>query len=81
MIVFEKTAKVSSKGQITLPKRVRSVLKSKVVRIVVEDETVRLEPVANLEASLSQYAEGFIEPDKARDMAWSKVTHERHLRH
>ena len=37
MIAFEKTAKVSSKGQITLPKQVRSVLQSDFVRVVVED--------------------------------------------
>lgn len=57
---FEKTAKISSKGQITLPKVARSALGTDSVRIVVEDGQVRLEPVPDLAGSLSQYADKYI---------------------
>ena len=69
MIAFEKTAKVSSKGQITLPKQVRDLLKSDFVRLVVEDGEVRLEPVPDLAGSLAKYAKDGPVADE-REAAW-----------
>ena len=69
MIAYEKTAKVSSEGQITLPKPVRDLLKSDFVRLVVEDGEIRLEPVPDLAGSLAKYAKG--EPvANEREAAW-----------
>ena len=80
MIAFEKTAKVSSKGQITLPKQVRTLLHSDMVRIVVEDDIVRIEPVGELAGSLKRYANGYIDHKEAREDARSKVIRDKYLR-
>jgi len=82
MVAFEKTGKVSSKGQITLPKRAREALRSQVVRIVVEDDdSVRIEAVGELAGSLSAYASGKARRwPAARDQAWSEAIHEKHGR-
>jgi len=56
MIAFEKTARVSSKGQITLPKAVRDFLHTDVLRVVIEDGEVRIRPERNVAGSLKRYA-------------------------
>ena len=78
MSAFEKTTKISAKGQLTLPKPVRDALHSDVVRIVVEDDgMVRLEPVVELAGSLKSYAKTYIPIDEAREKAWKAVADER----
>lgn len=42
---MEKTVKISSKGQITLPRQAREVLGSDVLRLVLEGDELRLLPV------------------------------------
>ena len=77
MIAFQKTAKVSSKGQITLPKQIRDLLGSDLVRLVVEDGAVRLEAVPDLAGSLARYArERPVENE--RDAAWEAELRERY---
>jgi bifunctional DNA-binding transcriptional regulator/antitoxin component of YhaV-PrlF toxin-antitoxin module len=77
MITFEKTAKVSSKGQITLPKTVRELLQSDFVRLVVEDGAVRLEAVPDLADSLARYAKG--RPvENEREAAWEAEVRDRY---
>jgi AbrB family looped-hinge helix DNA binding protein len=77
MIAFEKTAKVSSKGQITLPKQIRDLLKSDFVRLVVEDGEVRLEPVPDLAGSLAKYAKD--KPvENEREAAWEAELRDRY---
>jgi bifunctional DNA-binding transcriptional regulator/antitoxin component of YhaV-PrlF toxin-antitoxin module len=77
MIAYEKTAKVSRKGQITLPQQIRSLLQSDFVRLVVEDDQVRLEPVRDLAGSLGKYAkERPVENE--REVAWEAELRDRH---
>lgn len=80
MVTFEKTAKVSRKGQITLPRQVRSALQTEVVRIVIDDETIRIEPVRELAGSLKQYADRSVPHDAEREKAWSEAMHDKHVR-
>jgi len=80
MIAFEKTAKVSSKGQITLPKAVRDFLHTDVLRVVIEDGEVRIRPVRNVAGSLKRYAKKGVAMEEARDEAWDQVTHEKYPR-
>jgi bifunctional DNA-binding transcriptional regulator/antitoxin component of YhaV-PrlF toxin-antitoxin module len=77
---FQSTAKISSKGQITLPKPVQAVLGGDIVRIVVEGDVVRLEPVHDLAGSLKRYAVDGIGNSEAREVAWTEVVHDRHSR-
>ena len=77
---LEKLVKVSSKGQITLPKAVRALLKSDVVRIVVEDGQIRIEPVEDVAGSLKRYARSYVPLEEIRDRAWEEELGERYAR-
>ena len=52
-----KTAKVTSKGQVTIPKEIRDILGSEVVEFEVEDERVVLRPVRRVAGKLSSYGD------------------------
>lgn len=80
MSTVVKTAKVSSKGQITLPREVRKALGTNLVRIVADDGSVRIEPVKDLAGSLAHYAKKRIPFRAARDKAWEAVVREKHKR-
>lgn len=80
MIVFEKTTKLSTKGQITLPKKVREYLGSDVVKVVIENDQVRLEPLKDLAGSLSQYAKEYIPFEEAMERAWEAEVNEKYSR-
>jgi AbrB family looped-hinge helix DNA binding protein len=64
-----KIAKVSSKGQITLPKAVRDRLGTRLVRLVSDDDGVRIEPLADVAGSLKHYAKNYVPVDEAREGA------------
>lgn len=80
MSVVVKTAKVSSKGQITLPREVRKVLGTDHVRIVCEQGEVRIEPVNDIAGSLAHYARRPVPFRAARERAWEAVVREKHKR-
>lgn len=80
MIAYEKTIKISAKGQITLPKAVRQKLATEFVHLVIEDDAVRIEPVPDVGGSLRQYASRYTPHGKAREMAWSEVVHDQTTR-
>jgi AbrB family looped-hinge helix DNA binding protein len=50
-----KTAKVTSKGQVTIPKEIRDILDSEVVEFEVENERVVLRPVKRVAGKLRSY--------------------------
>lgn len=76
----EKIVKVSPKGQITLPRGLREKLHSDVVRLVADEEAIRIEPVRELAASLSQYATSSLTAEEAREAAWTEAVREKHPR-
>jgi len=67
-----KTTKISSRGQITLPRDVREALGTDYVRIVSEQGSVRIEPVNDVAGSLAHYAKGRkrVKFRVAREQAW-----------
>jgi bifunctional DNA-binding transcriptional regulator/antitoxin component of YhaV-PrlF toxin-antitoxin module len=76
-----KTAKVSAKGQITLPRKVRAALGTDHVRIVFEDGQVRIEPSPDPGGSLRRYARKRRIPFKReRDQAWAAVVRDKYKR-
>ena len=77
---MEKLVKISSKGQITLPKAGRELLKSDVVRIVVEEGEVRIEPVEDVAGSLKRYAGDSVPLEKIREEAWLAAAGRKHAR-
>ncbi len=80
MTTLEKLVKISSRGQITLPKAVRELLRSDVVRIVVEDGQVRIEPVEDVAGSLRRYAREYVPLKEIRESAWREALREKHAR-
>ena len=73
-----KVMKVSSKGQVTLPREVREVLGSDVVTYDVRDGRVLLLPVKDVGGSLKEYAGRPPLPFKrAREKAWEDVVREK----
>ena len=76
----ERVVRISPKGQITLPKEIRDLLHCDLVRIVANDEAVRIEPVRDLAGSLSQYAKPSLSPKEARETAWAEAMREKHPR-
>lgn len=77
---LEKVVKVSAKGQITLPRGVRELLHSDTVRIVADQDAIRIELVRDLAGSLSRYARSSVSTDEAKDAAWTEAMREKHLR-
>ena len=77
-----KTAKVSSKGQITLPREVREALGTDHVRIVYAAGEVRIEPLHDVAGSLAQYVKGKKSSSfrVTREKAWRAVVREKHKR-
>jgi bifunctional DNA-binding transcriptional regulator/antitoxin component of YhaV-PrlF toxin-antitoxin module len=77
---LEKPVKISGKGQITLPKRVREILATDVVKIVVEQGVVRIEPVKDVAGSLREYAKRYVTMKEAGGKAWEEAMREKHRR-
>ena len=70
-----KTVKVSRKGQITLPKEIREALGSGVLRLILEDRRVIIEPVEDLAGSLKKYAQ--TKRKFSKEEMWAEVVREK----
>lgn len=72
--------KITSKGQVTIPKEIREKLKANSVYFEVEDDTVMLKPVRDAAGSLSEYA-GNVKPGvsmrQMKDRAWEVAVREK----
>lgn len=73
------TAKVTSKGQITLPKNAREALGSDVVEIEIEQGRVLLRPVRSQAGALRDFAREDKPLSEIREEVWGEVArnHER----
>ncbi|QWR77556.1 AbrB/MazE/SpoVT family DNA-binding domain-containing protein [Candidatus Magnetomonas plexicatena] len=69
--------KITSKGQITIPKRIRDILDSNIVEFEVKDNNVVLKPVRSVGGSLSKYAEGHNTFSEIRDIAWNTAVNDK----
>lgn len=78
MILNEHSLKISSKGQITLPKMVRDILGTERIRIIVEETQVRIEPVKSVAGSLKNFARNEINCEDETGLAWNAVMDEQH---
>lgn len=72
--------KITSKGQVTIPKEIRDKLKTNTVYFEVENDTVMVKPVRDAAGSLSEYAKN-VKPGtsikKIKEMAWEKAVSEK----
>jgi len=72
--------RITSKGQVTIPKEIREKLKAKSVYFEVKDDTVMVRPVRDAAGSLSEYA-GNVEPEvsmkQMKERAWEVAVREK----
>lgn len=80
MLEVVKTIRISSKGQITLPKQFRDLLQSDVVRIVAHRGAIKIEPVQDAAGTLRRYAGRYVPVKKIKGKAWEEALGEKHLR-
>lgn len=70
-----KVMKVSSRGQVTLPREVRDVLGSDVVTYDIRNGQVLLLPAKDVGGSLKEYARKLPMPfRRAREKAWKAIS-------
>jgi AbrB family looped-hinge helix DNA binding protein len=68
------TAKITAKGQITLPRRVRKILATDTVEVEVVGDKVLLIPVKTVAGALAKYATAEKKPlAEIRDNVWEEV--------
>ncbi len=71
------TARITSKGQITLPKQARQALGSDVVEVEIAGGEVRLRPVKSVAGALRGYAREAKPLSSVRDEVWEEVARDR----
>ena len=69
-------AKITSKGQITIPKKIRGILKTDMVRFKVEGDRIVLEPLRDVGGIFRGYVKKYLSHKKEREIAWEKVADE-----
>jgi AbrB family looped-hinge helix DNA binding protein len=74
---MEMTAKITSKGQVTIPKRVREILESNTVEFIISDDTVIVKPVKSVGGALAKYAAKHVPLKEVRKKAWKDVADEK----
>ena len=70
--------KITKKGQVTIPKKIREKLKSDVIEFEVEEGKVVIKPIRSVAGSLQKYGRKEISYREAREKAWDEVIHERY---
>lgn len=72
-----KPVKITSKGQATIPKEIRDLLKTDVVEFEVIEGTVVLKPVRSIGRSLRRYSKRYVPLKDIRDKIWEEIARER----
>jgi len=72
------TAKITSKGQVTIPKKIRMLLNSSVIGFTVEKGIVKVIPVDRVEGSLAKYRKRPARSVKdIRSAVWKEVARDK----
>lgn len=71
------TAKITSKGQLTIPRAARMALKSDTVEVEIQGELVILRPVKSVAGALAGYARGKETFTEVRAKVWQEVADEK----
>jgi len=75
--MLTKAVKITSKGQATIPKAIRDLLRSDIVEFVVVDGTVVVKPVLSVGGALSRYSKGNVPIQDVKNAVWEEVAHEK----
>ena len=75
-----KAVRITQKGQVTIPKKIRERLRTTAVYFEVVNEEVVVRAVRDAAGSLSEYARN-VQPDvsieQMKDRAWEEAVHEK----
>lgn len=71
------TAKITNKGQVTIPKTIRRLLKSNVVEFKVQRGVVVVKPVGSVGGALAAFSKVGKKAAAPRKTTWERVAHER----
>ncbi len=71
------TAKVTSKGQVTIPKEIRDMLKTDVVEFRLVKGNVIIKPVMSVGGSLQKYAKKYYPLKDIRNRVWEDVVNDK----
>ena len=66
------TATITEKGQVTIPKAIRTRIKGRVIEFVVIDDRIEIRPVQSVEGVLSEYAPSYTPLEKVRESVWGE---------
>lgn len=72
--------KITSKGQVTIPKEIREKLKTNAVYFEMKNDTVMVKPVRDAAGSLREYAKNAkpgISMKQMKNMAWEEAVREK----
>ncbi len=73
------TAKITKKGQVTVPRKIREKLDSEVIEFEISENDVVIKPVKSIAGSLNSYAKKKMIPFKEeREKAWEETVREEH---
>jgi len=72
--------KITSKGQITIPKEIRDMLKANSIYFEVQGNAIMVRPIRDVAGSLSQYsknAKSGMSVKQMKDKAWESAVREK----
>ena len=69
--------RLTKKGQVTVPKKIRDKLKSDAVVFEILDDHVIIRPVRSVAGALQKYGKTLVPFEESREKAWEEVAHER----
>jgi len=72
-----RAVKITSKGQATIPKEIRDLLKTDVIEFEVVDGMVVVKPVKSIGGSLNRYSKGGVSMKDVREKVWEEVAREK----
>jgi AbrB family looped-hinge helix DNA binding protein len=68
------TAKITQKGQVTIPRKIREKLRSEVIEFDIVNDQIIIRPLASVAGSLAAYGKKESLPFReAREKAWDEV--------
>jgi len=72
------TAKITKKGQVTIPRKIREKFNSEVIEFDILEGGVMIRPVKSVAGSLNSYAKKMIPFKEEREKAWDEIVQERY---
>jgi AbrB family looped-hinge helix DNA binding protein len=73
------TVKITQKGQVTIPRKIREKLKTEVIEFEIVKDQVIIKPLASVAGSLRAYRKKEPIPyQEAREKAWGEIAHEKY---